>query len=170
MALLLLLLPTLSHAIDAPTSSVSLNGVALRRVKRPRFTTSNNNFNFDDDHNCCFLTLSSSTTQQCYKSNNNNTNNNKRSIISSSTITASLVSSDYFNNKDYDTTTTATCYVPPYGMVPRKGTSIVMMNMMPNDGGGIGYTTDDRFRKKMASNRVKVRCLLLSSHMGGGGS
>ena len=34
-----------------------------------------------------------------------------------------------------------------------------MMNMMmPNSDGGIGYTTDDRFRKKMASKRVKVRC------------
>ena len=41
-----------------------------------------------------------------------------------------------------------------------------MMNMMmPNSDGGIGYTTDDRFRKKMASKRVKVRCCCCCYYM-----
>lgn len=44
----------------------------------------------------------------------------------------------------------AGCYVPPYGMVPRK--SSIVLNMMVNDGNNGG---DDRFRKKMNDRRTK---------------
>ena len=113
----------------------------------------------------CFLTSTSSSSphrrHHHHKYNNNNncntSNNNNINDKRLKTIISSLVAPDYYNNnnnsnKENNNNDASYCYVPPYGMVPtRKGGSSVVLNMMVND----GYN-DDRFRKKMASKRVKV--------------
>ena len=119
---LLVVIPTLTYAIDAPTLLVSSSVIG---IKRPYSASSNLH-----NKQSCFLSP--------YKIQPHNKLLNKRT-----TIISSLVSPDNNNNYDY-------CYMPPYGMLPRSNSGIVM-NMLVND------YNDDRFRKKMNSKRVKVR-------------
>jgi len=122
---LLVLVPTLSRAIDAPSLSVSSSNVGIKRSH----SVSSNLHNKQS----CFLSPYSKIQPHPH-------HNKRRTIISS------LVSPDNNNNyNDY-------CYMPPYGMVPR-GNSGIVMNMLVND-------YDDRFRKKMNSKRVKVSCCM----------
>ena len=117
---LLVLIPTLTYAIDAPTLSVS---------------SSSNLHNKQS----CFLSP--------YSKIQPHPHHNKLLLNKRTTIISSLVSPDN-NNNNYDY-----CYMPPYGMVPR-GNSGIVMNMLVND-------YDDRFRKKMNSKRVKVSCVYI---------
>ena len=103
---LLVLIPTLSYAIDGPTLSVSSSVIG---IKRPHFSTSSNLHNKQS----CFLPPYSKIQPHPH---HNKLLLNKRTTISS------LVSPDN-NNNNY-------CYMPPYGMVPRSN---IVMNMLVND-------------------------------------
>jgi len=127
-AKLLVLIPTLSYAIDTPTLSVSSSVIG---IKRPHSVSSNLH-----NKQSCFLS-------PCKIHPHHNKLLNKRT-----TIISSLVSPDNNINEGFNY-----CYMPPYGMVPR-GNSGIVMNMLVND-------YDDRFRKKMNSKRVKVSCVYI---------
>ena len=129
---LLVLIPTLTYAIDAPTLSVSSSVIG---IKRSHSASSNLN-----NKQSCFL----SPCKILPHPHHNKLLHNKRT-----TIISSLVSPDS-NNNNYDY-----CYMPPYGMIPRNGNSGIVMNMLVND------YNDDRFRKKMNSKRVKVSCSIV---------
>jgi len=126
-AKLLVLIPTLTYAIDAPSLSAQLSVVGIKRSH----SASSNLHNKQS----CFLSP--------YSKIQPHPHHNKRT-----TIISSLVSPDNNNNEGY-----SYCYMPPYGMVPR-GNSGIVMNMLVND-------YDDRFRKKMNSKRVKVSCVYI---------
>ena len=106
---LLVLIPTLSHAIDAPTLSVSSSVVGIKRSH----SASSNLHNKQS----CFLSPYSKIQPH-----------NKLLLNKRTTIISSLVSSDN-NNNNYDY-----CYMPPYGMIPRGGSgSGIVMKMLVND-------------------------------------
>ena len=106
---LLVLIPTLTYAIDAPTLSVSSSVIG---IKRPYSASSNLN-----NKQSCFLSPYSKIQPHPH---HNKLLHNKRT-----TIISSLVSSDNNVNEGFNY-----CYMPPYGMVPRGG---IVMNMLVND-------------------------------------
>ena len=105
---LLVLIPTLTYAIDAPTLSVSSSVIGIKRSHLSASSNLNNK-------QSCFLSPYSKIQPHPH---HNKLLHNKRT-----TIISSLVSPDSNNNYDY-------CYMPPYGMVPRGG---IVMNMLVND-------------------------------------
>jgi len=128
---LLVLIPALTYAIDAPTLSVSSSVIG---IKRPYFSTSSNL-----NKQSCFLSPYSKIQPHPH---------HNKLLDKRTTIISSLVSPDNNINEGFNY-----CYMPPYGMVPR-GNSGIVMNMLVND-------YDDRFRKKMNSKRVKVSCVYI---------